>query len=171
MVYLRIKPRVFARPGQKLTLGDVADSLSDARLRLSEMLVSLPRGEGVFLIDALQLIVQIQSRMPDEVVNVLGSGVGWLYREDIYGKTRARAVARAVSIALLLATGAFAALWLLPGDPVRLLLRMIPYALGVVLGASAYRVLSGRKAIAPLSIKLQAYRGEAQKHTKQGGRP
>lgn len=81
MVYIRIKPKTVAMVGERLTLGDVADLLADARLNLQDMQVSLPQGMGIWQIDALQLIVQMQEHSPNEVINLLGDGMGWLYRE------------------------------------------------------------------------------------------
>ena len=81
MVYLRVKPHVVSMVGEQMTLGDVADVIADARLALFELPVSLPKGAGTFAMDALQLIVQIHAKWPDEIINVLGNGMGWLCRE------------------------------------------------------------------------------------------
>ena len=81
MIYLRMKPRVTARVGQKLTLADVADVLADASLSIGALPVSLPLEEGIWPLDALTLIMRISEKAPNETVNVLGDGTGWLHRQ------------------------------------------------------------------------------------------
>ena len=81
MIYLRMKPRVTARVGQMLTLADVADVLADASLSIGALPVSLPLEEGIWPLDALTLIMRISEKAPNETVNVLGDGTGWLHRQ------------------------------------------------------------------------------------------
>lgn len=193
MVYLRVKKRVMAMVGEKLSLGDVADVMADARLSLSEMNIAMPRGAGIWPIDALQLIVQIQEKAPDEVVNVLGDGTGWLHRET----KRAREIRkgghigyglRAAAVCLLLAAGsALAIAWfhadvnmadaqnalykaVAGGAPAHPLLVALPYALGMAVGVALYYALIGRKTVSPLTVKLREYREDVEKNAWQGGR-
>ncbi|MDR0897784.1 MAG: stage V sporulation protein AA, partial [Oscillospiraceae bacterium] len=137
MIYLRVKQRVTAPTGTRLMLGDVADVLADARLRLHEMPVALPRGRGVWQVEALQLIVQIQGRAPNEVVNVLGSGIGWLQRERTAPRARMKGLRLSLLCAIPVAVGALFALYALLGGapPVGVAL---PYGLGILLGAGLY---------------------------------
>lgn len=81
MIFIRVKPCVMANVGQVIKLGEVADFLADARFQLGTLPVTLPMGQGVWQMDALQLIVQIQDQYPEEIVHILGDGMGWLHRE------------------------------------------------------------------------------------------
>lgn len=135
MIYLRIRPRVMVRAGRAVTLGEVADVLCDASLRLHSMPLHLPQGEGVWPLDALQLAVEIQARAPHETVNVLGDGTGWLCRKaDRKSPVLRQAAALILCCAMILAcclpprldqSGLFQALLtcLLPGAGLYLLFR------------------------------------------------
>lgn len=102
MIYLRVKPRVMALAGETLLLKDVAGFLADASCQLNEMRVMLPKSAGVWQVDALQLILQIREKHPDEVVNVLGDGLGWLHREQLSQKVGRVKRANGVQAILLL---------------------------------------------------------------------
>lgn len=189
MVYLRVKTRVMAKAGQKLMLGDVADLLADASLHLHEMRVSLPQKPGIWEIDALQIILQIQEKLPDEVINVLGDGTGWLHLEREKAPKRTARVGlslRVVAACLLLAVGAALAIGWFHADvnmsgaqralytavageePTSPLLVALPYALGVGLGVALYYALIGRKTVSPLTIKLREYHESVERNSKQG---
>ena len=178
MVYIRIKKRVTAREGERLKLGQVADVMADAGLRLSQMPVALPRGAGIWQVDALQLILQMQEKAPGEVVNVLGDGIGWLHREAKAsgGRKRALDIARAAIACLLLFFGSALAIGWFHSDvnmgraqaslyeavsgkaPAGPLSVALPYAGGVLLGVLLYYALIGKKSVSPLTVKLRAYR-------------
>ena len=150
MVYLRVKPRVLARVGEPLTLGDVADLLADARYRLADMRVSLPKGVGVWQVNALPLVVQIQEKLPDEVVNVLGDGIGYLHRENRRMPASLDAGGHRPMQALLPLTAALVTCAAAAFAPVAL----IPYAVGVALGSMVTRTLqstpkNGKKVVKP----------------------
>ncbi len=194
MVYIRIKPRIMAMVGETLALGDVADLLSDARLNLAQLRVSLPKGAGIWQVDALQLIVQIQEHAPDEVINVLGDGTGWLHRETKKARRMrheggAGYWLRAGLACLLLAAGAALAIGWFHADvnmadaqnalytavagreAASPLLIAVPYALGVGLGVALYYALIGRKTVSPLTVKMREYREDIEKNAGRSTRP
>ncbi len=143
MVYLRVKARVIAPAGEPLTLGDVAILLADAKYRLGDLRVSLPKGTGVWQINALPLVVQIQEKLPDEVVNVLGDGIGYLHREAKRSTNGAekRQLMRALLV-LGLTVAACTALAVGHGA-------IFVYAAGVALGACAFSALQKAPPTAP----------------------
>ncbi len=193
MIYIRIKPRIMAMVGERLTLGDVADLLADARLNLHEMQVSLPLGLGIWQIDALQLIVQIQEQTPNEVINLLGDGMGWLHRETKKSRQlgqkgghgrwlRRAALCFVLSIGIALMIGLFhigggvpSAQADVSGGPTRqglthMLLLILPYVFGICLGIVLYLKLIARKATSPLTVKLREYRDDMEKASKRSGK-
>lgn len=189
MIYLRVKPRVMARVGERLTLSQVADVLAGAELRLGEMRIDLPNRSGIWQIDALRLIMQIRETYPQETINVLGDGVGWLHRET-RGERRAKDerrpgyLLRVALVCLLLACGsALTIAWFhadvnmpeaqrtlfhaIAGEEAKSpLLIAVPYALGVGAGVALYYALIGRKTVSPLSIKLREYRENVERNAK-----
>lgn len=191
MVYIRVKKRVTAEEGEPLTLSQVADVLADASLGISAMPISLPRGVGIWQMDALQLIVQLQAKVPGEVINVLGDGMGWLHRETPKARGRMRGkrlsyIVRVAAACVLLAVGsAFAIGWfhadvnmaeaqtalyttVAGSAPKHPLLVALPYAMGVLLGVLLYYALIGKKTVSPLTVKLREYRETIEKNAKQG---
>lgn len=189
MIYLRVKPRVNARVGDPLTLSDVADLLADASLGLNAIPVELPRGEGIWPLDALRLVLQIQPYAPQETVNVLGDGTGWLHREP-HKRAKGRAlvwqtVRTALCCLLLAVASALTIGWFhtdvnmadaqqalftaVAGQPPRSALWIaIPYALGVLLGASLYYLMVGREEVSPLAVKLREYSETMEKNAGAG---
>lgn len=188
MIYLRLKPRVTARVGQQLTLSDVADVLADASLRLGTLPVSLPQQEGVWPLDALSLIMRVTEKAPDETVNVLGDGTGWLHRQT---KTpaekrfaRVLQVLRTAAVCVLLFAGsALTIAWFhtdvnmedaqaalfravaghAPSSPLWIAL---PYAVGVGLGALTYYLRLRRDEASPLTVKLREYAEDMEKNAQ-----
>lgn len=188
MIYLRLKPRVTARVGQQLTLSDVADVLADASLQLGALPVFLPQQEGVWPLDALSLIMRVTEKAPDETVNVLGDGTGWLHRQT---KTPAekrfarvlQALRTAAVCVLLFAGSALTIAWFhtdvnmedaqaalfraaaghAPASPLWIAL---PYAAGVGLGALAYYLRLRRDEASPLTVKLREYAEDMEKNAQ-----
>lgn len=190
MIYLRVKPRVNARVGDPLTLSDVADLLADASLGLNAIPVELPRGEGIWPLDALRLVLQIQPYAPQETVNVLGDGTGWLHREP-HKRAKGRALAWA--------DGAHSALLPAAGRGQRADNRLVPHgrkhgrrATGALYGrgrasrrARRYGLPSptrwafcwghrfiiswwGREEVSPLAVKLREYSEAMEKNAGAG---
>lgn len=147
MIFIWVKPRVIAKVGQAMKLGDVADFMADARFQLGELPIILPLGQGVWQMDALQLTLQIQDIYPDEVVHVLGDGIGWLHREinqaiikqDI---KKPSYVLHAFAACFVLAVGCMFSL---------------PYSIGVLIAGSVYYVFIGRKVASPFPVRLGTY--------------
>lgn len=161
MVYLRVKPRVTAGVGQMLTLADVADTFSDARHKLGELRVSLPKGPGVWALDALPLVVQIQEQLPDEIVNVLGSGKGWLYRETARERTGRRAhdgrrALQTAAVCVPFIVGiVLVAVWTNP------ISALISCALGIGLGAALHEAARRQRRAAPPTVSVHPYQRES----------
>ena len=139
MIYLRVRPRVTANVDEALWLKDVAGFIADARCRLNEMRIILPKGAGVWQVDAPQLIMQIMEKHPRETIQVLGDGMGWLHRETKRQKAapgKRRSIARAAVPAFL-----FVALMLLlffTGRDDRSYSNVLPYIASLLLGAMVY---------------------------------
>lgn len=178
MIYLRMREATTFEPSQALCLADVADVLADASLGLHGLPVTVPRGVGVWKLDALSLIRSIQARYPKESVVLLGSAQGTLVckRRE---KPRWAWMRAALVFALLFAGSAMAIAWFhadvnMP-EAQRSVARALtgsgeanpwwialPYALGVGSGVAFYYALIGRKTASPLDIKLGEYRRQAQ---------
>lgn len=193
MIYIRIKKRVTAAEGEALVLSRVADVLADASFALSQMPVVLPKGKGVWQVDALQLILQIQERAPREIINVLGDGIGWLHREEAAAREKNAApmrwlTPRVWNACLLLIAGSMLAIGLLwanvninpaqatlsqtPGGAVGSpFIAVIPYVLSALLCILLYYALIGKKNAPPLSAKLRQYQKTFAQGAQSGGTP
>jgi len=181
MIYLRLHETTATEPGRALRLGDVADVLADASLGLHALPINAPRSLGVWRLDALALIRDIQARHPKQSVVLLGSAQGTLIckRER---KPRWAGLRAALVFALLFAGSAMAIAWfhadvnmaeaqrsvarvLTGGDAASPWWVALPYALGVGSGVAFYYALIGRrKTASPLDIKLDEYRRQAHAH-------
>ena len=188
MIYLRMKPRVTARVGQKLTLADVADVLADASLSIGALPVSLPLEEGIWPLDALTLIMRISEKAPNETVNVLGDGTGWLHRQAKTAAEKRRAwgwqaLRTAVVCVLLFAGSALTIGWfhtdvnmeetqtaifraVAGREPASSLWIAGPYAAGVGLGALLYYLRIRRDEASPLTVKLREYAEDMEKNAQ-----
>lgn len=178
MIYLRLRETTTIEPDRALRLGDVADVLADASLGLHALPVNAPRAEGVWKLDALSLIREIQARHPKQSVVLLGSAQGTLICKR-KRKPRWTGLRTALTFALLFVGSAMAIAWFhadvnMP-EAQRSVARMLtgdasanpwwialPYALGVGSGVAFYYALIGRKTASPLDIKLSEYRRQAQ---------
>ncbi len=136
MIFMRIKSRVVAQVGDRLLLRDVADVWADARYRLADTRVALPLRAGVWTIEALPLILMIQDKLPDEVVNLLGDGKGFLYRKAAIA-AKPRLLGR--TAALLLTVACFCATLLLGVGGA------LAFAAGAALGALWLRLRARRE--------------------------
>ena len=188
VIYLRLKPRVTARVNQPLKLGDVADVLADASLGLSEIQLRLPAEEGIWPLDALSLIMQISAKAPEETINVLGDGTGWLHRQAKTAAERRhawgwQALRAAILCVLLFAGSALTIGWFhtdvnmqdaqaalfrfvagkAPDSPLQV---AIPYAAGVGLGAMLYYLRFKRDEVSPLTVKLREYAEDMEKNAR-----
>jgi len=178
MIYLRLREVTTMEPGRAARLGDVADVLADASLGLHAMPVSVPRALGVWKVDALALIREIQARCPKESVVLLGGAQGTLICRRA-PKPRWTGLRAALAFALLFVGSAMAIAWFhadvnMP-EAQRSVARMltgngavnpwwiaVPYALGMGSGIAFYYALIGRrKTASPLDIKLNEYRRQA----------
>jgi len=178
MIYLRLRESTTIEPGHPTRLGEVADVLADASLKLHALPINAPRNVGVWKVDALSLIREIQAHYPKESVVLLGSAQGTLIckreRKPRWGGLRA-----ALAFALLFAGSAMAIAWfhtdvnmLEAQRSVAQILTghgstnpwwiALPYALGVGSGVAFYYALMGRKTASPLDIKLSEYRRQTQ---------
>ncbi len=178
MIYLRMRETTTTQPGQALRLADVADVLADASLNLHALPVRAPDGVGVWKLDAMALIRDIQARCPGESVVLLGSAQSTLIcarAKPVRGK-----FLRAALVFLLLFAGSAMAIAWFHADvnmmaAQRAVARMLtgqeqweawwialPYALGVGSGVAFFYALIGRKTASPLDIKLGEYRRQAQ---------
>ncbi|MDY2835560.1 MAG: hypothetical protein SOW46_10245 [Candidatus Aphodomonas sp.] len=188
MIYLRMKPRVTARVGQMLTLADVADVLADASLSIGALPVSLPLEEGIWPLDALTLIMRISEKAPNETVNVLGDGTGWLHRQAKTAAEKRRAwgwqaLRTAVVCVLLFAGSALTIGWfhtdvnmeeaqtaifraVAGREPASPLWIAVPYAAGVGLGALLYYLRIRRDEASPLTVKLREYAEDMEKNAQ-----
>lgn len=192
MIYIRLKPRVIAMAGQALTLGDVVDLMADARFQLHRMQVALPKSQGVWQVDALQLVVQIQEMYPSEDVRVLGDGMGWLHREvnqtqAISAKKKLGKKGRIAMACLLLAVGSmlligWISLYANSGDAQYAALRQVAgyplggplliaflYVIGIFAGFTLYRAIKRRKLAALPPVKLRAYREDIARSVERHG--
>ena len=188
MIYLRMKPRVTARVGQMLTLADVADVLADASLSIGALPVSLPLEEGIWPLDALTLIMRSSEKAPNETVNVLGDGTGWLHRQAKTAAEKRRAwgwqALRTAAVCVLLFAGSALTIGWFHTDvnmeeaqtaifravagrePASPLWIAVPYAAGVGLGALLYYLRIRRDEASPLTVKLREYAEDMEKNAQ-----
>lgn len=110
MIYLKIKPRTIAPPGQPIVLGDVAQVLADAKWGLAELPISLPKERGIWLVDAVTILSELQRHCPGETVTVLGDSIGWLHRSS-RGMTRKKLLRAVWAMPVLALGAAVIALW------------------------------------------------------------
>ena len=141
MIYLRVRPRVTANVDEALWLKDVAGFIADARYKLNEMRIILPKGAGVWQVDAPQLIMQIMDQHPRETVRVLGDGIGWLHREK--KKKDARSQKDSVrhsfarnAVSLFSFSALLLLLFFIGRDGLKW--NALPYVASLLLGAAAY---------------------------------
>ena len=108
MIYLRLRNTTTVEAGRALHLGDVAAVLADASLGLHALPVHAPRALGIWKLDGLSLIREIQAQHPKESVVLLGSAQGTLIckRQRKQGRGGLRA---ALAFALLFAGALLAA--------------------------------------------------------------
>ncbi len=174
MIYLRIRETTKLAPGGTLRLGDIADVLADASLRLNELPVQAPTRVGIWRMDAMEVIRDIQKRFPAESVVLLGSSQGILILEK--PKEHRLSWLRATLVFALLFVGSAMAIawfhadvnmtgaqhtvaaWLTGRQVTNAWWVALPYALGVGSGVAFYYALIGRKTASPLDMKLTEYR-------------
>jgi hypothetical protein len=83
MMVLRIKPRSEFVSGDAVCVSDVADLYCDATRRRAQSLpVSIPREDGIWLVDAGSIVAAIYREYPGEKITVLGDTIGWISRRS-----------------------------------------------------------------------------------------
>lgn len=185
MIYLKIKPRTVAPPGRPIVLGDVAQVLADAKWRLAELPIALPKERGIWLVDAVTILSELQRHCPGETVTVLGDSIGWLHRSS--RNLSRRKLLRAAWALVVLALGATAILlwnqvgaawareprtfgaWLLNDAPGMIWLGFV--SLGLIclrLATGAFTSRTGRGPRGGLAMKPREELSEIPKKTGRG---
>ncbi len=182
MLYLQLKERVILLPGQRLTVGDLADGVGEGAAEAMKQPVRCRLNTGVWRLPAAALV---QAVLPVcGQVTTLGPAEVMVHVQA--EKKRAAGGLRAAAAFMLLFLGsALAITWfhadvgmreaqsaffrLLAGrEPSNPWLMTVPYALGVGLGVSFYyALLPGKKTVSPLEVKLAEYK---QKTEQQAAR-
>ena len=174
MIYLRMRETVERGPHEDVRVRDLCDVLCDARVEVQDLPVSVPEGNGVYCVQAMQVVRAIAARYPGEQVSLLGPATALLTRKR-EGRPRLLALRAALAFLVLLAGSALAIMWFHAdvnmydaqremyravngGEEPAALAVALPYALGVGLGVAFYYALIGRKTISPLDIKLSDYK-------------
>ena len=178
MLYVQLKERLTVRPGAKLCVGDVAEVLGDQAKQAKHVPLPLSLAEGVWRIPATMMIEALLT--VDKEISVLGADEIFIHatREK---QNASHPIRAAIAFVILFfgsalaiawfhadvgmeeAQKSFLTLWTGRGD-FHPLLTKIPYAVGVALGVGGYySLLTLRKTVSPLDIKLGEYRSKAEK--------
>lgn len=174
MIYLRMLESVECNVRQELRVPDLCDTLCDARIDLRDVPVCVPQEEGVYCVQAMQVVRAIGARYPGEQVSLMGTGTTLLTRRR-ERKKRGMALRTAIAFLVLLTGSALAIMWfhadvnmfeaqkemyraITGGSEPSAWLVALPYALGVGLGVAFYYALIGKKTISPLDVKLSEYK-------------
>ena len=185
MIYLKIKPRTVAPPGQPIVLGDVAHVLADAKWRLAELPIALPKERGIWLVDAVTILSELQRHCPGETVTVLGDSIGWLHRSA--GRVTRKKLLRAVWAVAVLALGSVVialwnrvgvawarqswslAAWMLNEPSGMMWLGFVSLGLVLVcLATGIFASLTGRGIRGAMAVKLREEPSEIPKKTGRG---
>ena len=182
MLYLQLKERVILLPGQRLTVGDLADGVGEGAAEAMKQPVPCWLNTGVWRLPAAALV---QAVLPVRgQVTTLGPAEVMVHVQ-VEKKRAAGGLRTAAAFTLLFLGSALAITWfhadvgmreaqsaffrLLAGrEPSNPWLMTVPYALGVGLGVSFYyALLPGKKTVSPLEVKLAEYK---QKTEQQAAR-
>lgn len=182
MLYLQLKERITLTPGQKLHLADLADVLGEKAEAAKKLPLDIHVTEGVWKVPASALV---KTLLPvEDEITLIGGGEVVLHVSS-RGKRRFHQARAVIAFLILLLGSALAITWfhedvgmhdaqtafyrMLSGKaPSSPWLIAIPYAVGVGLGVGMYySVLSRRKEISPLEMKLNEY---CQKAEQTAGR-
>ena len=105
MIYLRMRETVERGPHEDVCVRDLCDVLCDARVDIQDIPVSVPDGNGVYCVQAMQVVRAIATRYPGEQVSLLGSTTALLTRKR-EGRPRLLFLRAALAFLVLLAGSA-----------------------------------------------------------------
>lgn len=178
MIYLRIHPRSVIEPGKPVLLGEVAHVMADAKWRLAELTIPLPKDTGIWLVDAMAILTVLQKHCPEETVTILGDSIGWLHRTP--RPLCARSVRRLMAFgALVMLAGIGALTWRyigvgwtqatwswaawLAGRENEIAWGIVACATLAAFIAMGVRALKGRRIRWPMIIRMRDVRGTLHK--------
>ena len=181
MLYLQLKSRTTARPGEQLLVRHVADALDSEGAKVMDLPVECVTREGVWRLPAMAVIKSVMPLCPD--IQMLGPSECFVHILPQSKRNRSRPVRTVFAFLILLVGSALAITWFHADvnmlDAQQSLYRMltgreaeytmwitIPYSVGVFFGVSLFYALLGKKrTVAPLDIKLNEYRQSAEQAT------
>ena len=178
LLYLQLKARATAKPGEQLFVRHVADALDSEGAKVMDLPVECVTKEGVWRLPAMAVVKSVLAVCPD--VRVLGPSECFVHILPESKRNRTRPIRTVFAFLVLLLGSALAITWFHADvnmlDAQQALFRFItghqaenewlitgPYAAGVFFGVSLFYALLGkRRSVAPLEIKLEEYRQSAE---------
>ena len=178
MLYLQLKARATAKPGEQLLVRHVADALDSEGEKVMDLPVECTAKEGVWRLPAIAVVKSVMPICPD--IQMLGPSECFVHILPENKRNRSRPIRTVFAFLILLMGSALAITWFHADvnmlDAQQALFRFVtghqaenewlitgPYAAGVFFGVSLFYALLGkRRSIAPLEIKLEEYRQSAE---------
>lgn len=175
MICIQLVSRVMLDMGQPLLLGAAAHVEGPPSLR--RLSLPCPQEEGVWRLEAIDVVRAIARQQPDAQITVLGSDVCYVHRVRAVGWDPLRPLRTAAAFLILLLGSALGLAWFhsdvdMPRaqfalyaavtgrEPASPLLITIPYVVGVMLGVAVFYALPGKGRTTPLEIRLNGYRAD-----------
>ena len=178
MLYLQLKARATAKPGEQLLVRHVADALDAEGAQVMDLPVECVKKEGVWRLPAVAVVKAVMGVCPE--VAVLGPAECFVHIAPESKRNRTHFLKTVLAFLILMTGSSLAITWFHADvnmlDAQQTLFRLItghsaenpwlitgPYAAGVFLGVALFYSLLGKKrSVAPLEIKLEEYRQAAE---------
>ena len=175
MICIQLNSRVILPPGQPLLLQDAARV--EGPSSLLQVRLPCPDQEGVWRLEAIDVLRAACLQLPDAQITVLGSDVCYVHRVRASRRDPTRPLRTAAAFLILLLGSALGLAWFhsdvdMPAaqlamytavtgrEPSSPLLITIPYVIGVALGVAVFYALPGKGRTTPLEIRLNGYRAD-----------
>lgn len=181
MLYLQLKGRATLHPGEQLLVRHVADALDTDGAQVMELPVECPQNAGVWRLPAMAVVKAISPVCAE--ITMLGENECFVHVVPENKRKRTHMLRTALAFVLLMVGSAMAITWFHADvnmqDAQQTLYQMftghraenplfitVPYAAGIFFGVSLFYALLGKKrTVAPLDVKLEAYRKSAEQAT------
>lgn len=178
MICIQLQNRAKVEMGQQLHLGAAAKLLAPSGAE--QLTLPCPQEQGVWKLEAVQVMEILQKTYPREEITLLGADICYVHRVKAPHRDPTRPLRTFAAMCILCLGGALGLAWfhadvdmpraqaavyeaLTGREPSDERLITIPYAVGVALGVSVFYALPSRKATTPLEVKLTEYQEDMEK--------
>lgn len=178
MIYVQMRNRAKVRPGEALTLGQIARVMGPADA--ASLPVPCPKEPGVWKLEAITAAQVLTQRYTGMDITLLGADICYVHRLAPEGRDLTRPLRTAAAFLILLLGSALGLCWFhadvnMPEAQAELFAALtgsvpkdsrlitIPYCIGVALGVAVFYALPSRKATTPLEVKLTEYQEDMEK--------